>query len=551
MRESIVLKTSSIKHTALQLMLLIATFFCVPTLSFADTKTSPEDAFLQGQNYLEQGNVPLAELSLTRIPSSSPYAKLLAGNIAAQNGDIDRSFLLLLPLQSNTSLTAPAAASLHASLNNAYEKQGDSYNALDQLIRRENYLADPQAIESNHGKIWKLLSALNDQDLINMRGESTDTVTQGWIDLSLISKNNDASSELLTWNNSYPDHPALDFAKKFTASAINANTDKAALPLNGSIALILPFDNIAYADKVNAFKLGLQAALTKNAIPNTLKTYASLGDQESFGDLYAFAKDEGASYVIGPLLPTELLKSNRFKPELHIITLQDSALPADDSFQHAGLSLKDEAETIAAFANEHGMQSVTILAADNDDAKHMIERFQAAWLDSLKDEVKIITLPKDLKNADASLLDLKTAIASQRADMLLLAMSAEQAKIVRPYLDISIPTLAFSSINNVAIEDSTIFNAIRFVDIPFLLDNGNQFSYYREQAAGLPTKDMQRWFALGVDTLQLLLASSRTPDSEITINGLTGKIMISKDRQIQRKLPLGRFTYSGIVLENY
>lgn len=556
MHESIVSKPSLLKHIALQATLIFTAFFCASTLSFADNnstgpKISPEEAFLQGQKYLEQTNVPLAELSLTRIPSSSPYAKLLSGNIAAKNGDIDRSFLLLLPLQSNTSLTAPAAASLHASLSNAYEKQGDSYNALDQLIRREEFLTDTQAIESNHEKIWKLLTGLNAQDLIGMRGESTDTATQGWIDLGLIAKNSDSAAELSTWFNSYPDHPAIGFAKTLTfvnsTNKPNAEQAKASLPLNGNVALILPFDDTAFAEKANAFKLGLQAALTKNAIPNTIKTYASLGDQESFGDLYAYARDEGASYFIGPLKPNELIEP---RPEVHAIALLDSSLPGDTSFQHAGLSLQDEAQTLVAFANNHAFQRITILAADTDTAKEMADSFQALWQGNLKDEANVITLPKDLKDGDVNLLDLKAAIAGQNTDMLLLAMSTDEARIIRPYLDISIPTLAFSSINNSEVTSNSIFNAVRFVDIPFLLDNDSQFGYYHEQAANLKTKELQRWFALGVDTLQLLLAGSRAPEAEVIIDGLTGRLMIDKTGQIKRTLPMARFTYSGTVLED-
>ena len=547
MRESIVQKLNPIKHIIFRITLTIVSIFCAYSLSFADTKASPEDAFLQGQKYLEQANTPLAELSLTRITANSPYAKLLAGNIAAKNGDIDRTFLLLLPLQSNTSFIKPAAASLHASLSNAYEKQGDYFNALDQLIRREESLTETQAIEGNTKNIWQLLSGLSAQDLIAMRGESTDTTTQGWIDLSLIAKHADISSELATWFNSYPDHTATSFAKTLNTANTSQSKASTALPLSGNIALILPFDIAAFADKSNAFKLGLQAALSKNAIPNTIKTYASLGDQESFGDLYAYAKDEGASYFIGPLQTSELIEP---RSEVHAISLLDSSVPADSSFQHAGLSLQDEAQALVAFANSHAFQHITILTVDNVTAKEMADSFQAMWQGNLKDDVNIITLPKDLKAGDAGLLDLKAAIGAQNTDMLLLAVSADEARIIRPYLDISIPTLAFSSINNSDTTNNGIFNAVRFVDIPFLLDNDNQFGYYHEQAVTLKMKELQRWFALGADTLQLLLASSRAPDTEVIIDGLTGRLMIDITGQIKRTLPMARFTYSGTLLED-
>lgn len=559
MLESTVHKNYPGKLFSLSLLLVITGLLGVCTNSFADTKKpeisateakmTAEAVFIQGQQYLEQGNPALAEVSLTRIPPASPYAKLLAGNIAAAKGDTDRAFLLLLPLQSNTSLINPAAASLHASLGNAYEKQGDSVNALAQLISRETYITGP-ATDDNHQNIWRLLSSLPAPDLIAIRGEAADTTIQGWVDLSLAAKNPDMATELATWLNSYPDHPAAGFAK--TLSAVkSANTKASGLTLPGNIALILPFDNPEYADKANAFKMGLQAALDKNAIPNTIKAYASLGDTESFGDLSAFAKDEQASYVIGPMQASELseqlatVKTDEKQADIRTLSLLDSR--STNGLQNAGFSLQDEAEAIAAFAKTHAIQHITILATDNGAAKSMTEAFQAVWADQ-GNEARVITLPSDVQKASSSLLDLRANLAQQPLDMILLAMSGDEARAVRPFLDISTPTLAYSSINNDS--SNSILNAVRFVDIPFLLDpNNSQYAAYQKLADNLATPELKRWFALGVDTLQLLIADPTEPNGTM-INGATGKLLIDQNGKISRQLPLGRFTYSGWVLDN-
>jgi len=165
-----------------------------------DKTINAEQAFMQGQQYIEQADLALAVLSLTRIPPNSPYAKLLAGNIAAKNADFDRTFILLLPLQSNLDLNQTAIASLHASLSDAYEKQGDIASAIEQLVRRHPYLVDAQAISQNQQRIWKLLSTQTPADLIAMRGESADTTIQGWIDLCLATKNQDIATSLSTWS---------------------------------------------------------------------------------------------------------------------------------------------------------------------------------------------------------------------------------------------------------------------------------------------------------------------------------------------------------------
>lgn len=524
---------------------------CIYSISWAGNTISAEAVFLQGQKHLEQSNTALAEVSLARIPTTSPYAKLLAGNIAVKNGDMDKAFLLLLPLQSNNTLSNTAAASLHASLSSAYEKQGAHYNVLDQLIRREAYLEDTATINKNHDTIWRLLSGLSLENLIEIRGESADTTTQGWIDLGLVTKNQDMSSGLNTWLSSYPDHAALEFAKALAAKSAasgNPNQTQANLPANGNIALILPFDNTAYSAKAEAFKLGLQAALAKNTITNEIKNYASLGDKESFTDLSALAKDEGAVYFIGPMLNEELVEA---RPNVKAISLLDSATPASKNFIHAGLSLHDEAQTITQFAISNAIQHILIIASDSEVAKQQVANFEAIWHTALGYEAKVITLPLGTKPGDGNLLDLKTSISAHPHEMLLLALSASEALLVKPYLDISTPTLAFSSVNNLG-ENANFgtLNAVRFVDIPFLTDTDNpEFSAYRSESSTLSSNELLRWFALGVDYLQLLIASTRAPENELVIHGLTGELTLDKANQLKRQLSIARFTYDGVVLE--
>lgn len=542
----------------IRFLLIIISTLCINTISWADNTTSSADnktgaeaVFLQGQKHLEQGNTALAEVSLARIPTTSPYAKLLAGNIAAKNGDMDKAFLLLLPLQSSNTFSNTAAASLHASLSSAYEKQGAHYNVLDQLIRREAYLEGTSDINNNHENIWRLLSGLSLENLIEIRGESADTSTQGWVDLGLVAKNQDKVSGLNTWLNSYPDHAASEFAKALAAKSVaseSSNQTQANLPAGGNIALILPFDNAAYSAKAEAFKLGLQAALAKNSIPNEIKNYASLGDKESFADLNAFAKDEGAAYFIGPMLNDELVEAN---PNTKTVSLLDSATPASKSFIHAGFSLQDEARTITQFAISNAIQHILIIASDSEVAKRQIANFEAIWHTALGYEAKIILLPLDTKAGNGNLLDLKTSISVHPHEMVLLALSADEALLVKPYLNISTPTLAFSSINNLGDDvDSGTLNAVRFVDIPFLTDTDNpEFSAYRSESSTLNSNELLRWFALGVDYLQLLIASTRAPETELVINGLTGKLTLDKSNQLKRQLSIARFTYDGIVPE--
>ncbi len=509
-----------------------------------DKAINAEQAFMQGQQYIEQADLELAALSLTRIPPNSPYAKLLAGNIAAKNAEFDRTFILLLPLQSNLDLNQTAIASLHASLSDAYEKQGDIASAIEQLVRRHPYLVDAQSISHNQKRVWKLLSTQTPADLIAMRGESADTTIQGWIDLSLATKNHDIATSLSTWSNSYPDHIASAFAKTLATTAPEPSTASAVI--NGNIALILPPVHEGISERVAAFKLGLQAALSKRNMPNEIKSYTRANDLEDINTQYSLAKSEGADYAIAPNFGIALPGQN----PVSIVSLNDNI-----SRQQPDLSLQDEAHRIAEFATRNAMQNILILTTANEPASQMLQSFVKAWQTERGFSLKIISLiPSAVGVKDSfdlnQLMDLKANIALQAQDMLLLAMSGSEVKNVRPYLDISMPTMTFSDINMLDSDANAniALNAIYFVDIPFLLaPNNSQFTDYREPSAALKNNELKRYFALGVDYLQIL--TTGLMGNDLVIEGLTGKLSLDHSGQIQRQLSVAKFTDQGVVLE--
>lgn len=524
-------------------------------------KLSPEQAFLQGQQYVERAELEQAALSLTRIASSSPYAKLLAGNIAAKNADYDRAFLLLLPLQSNQTFSKVAAASLHASLSTAYEKQGDISNALEQLVRRQDYINTGQAIRNNQQLIWQLLAAQSLENLISMRGESANTSSQGWIDLSLASKNQDLTSSLSAWRNSYKDHAATDLANTLIAQASKTQAPSASAAgqlLPGSIALILPSTTGLLAEKAAAFQQGLQSALNQQQLLNDIKIYLHASDAASAAEQFSLAKNDGAAYIIAPrLAPAE--DSDLIAADLDSISVIDNNAAIRRSLRQADLTVSAEARQIAAFASNNSMQHILLLAADNAAAQHMAKSFASVWPNGTGTTLKIINLDSAVeagsgvaKPALKNSMDLAAKVNAHSHDMLILAMSAAEAAMIRPYLDISTPTTAFSSVH-ARKDDNTnaALNAVRFVDLPFLLMADHvQFDYYRDLSADLTSYELLRSFALGVDYLQLLIAGSQASGNELIINGLSGKLSIDSSGLIQRQLSMAKFTYNAVILEN-
>ena len=518
-------------------------------------KKSPEANFLDGEACLKQGNTACARLALANIPSTSVYAKLLQGNIAFTEKQTDKALLLLLPLQTEDKLIPQAKITLHQYLANAFESLDDVQQATAHLMQAEatistSAIKDAQAtITAIHERIWAMLSKPDQTELIALRGNNTDNIFQGWVDLRLAASNQDLNSSLAGWSTIYPDHPAQMFAKTLTATDIKEPTQQASLTSEGSIALIMPLTTEAYAANAEAFKLGLETALTKHGLQNEVKTYPSTDNQQDIDAMYTLAKSEGNAYFIVPSFNTRF---NTGDAAGNQIKQTDT-----DNVVHIAPILEDEALHIADFALSRGMQQISIITTDNAASKLMTASFQAAWQSHSNhehgsDSITVITLPDNISATDNSLFELKSQLTAKVPDMILLAMSATETRLVRPHLQISTPTMTFSNANEI-FDDAAAYhalNAVRFFDMPYLLAADQQPNKdYATANAELNSNMLSRWFALGVDSLQLLVTAQKLTDREVSMSGLSGVLTVDNSGNIKRQLPLARFTHDGITLE--
>ncbi|MEK9825030.1 MAG: hypothetical protein VW395_01860, partial [Methylotenera sp.] len=109
--------------------------------------------------------------------------------------------------------------------------------------------------------------------------------------------------------------------------------------------------------------------------------------------------------------------------------------------------------------------------------------------------------------------------------------------------------------HDIAIDNDTLkrLNALRFVDMPFLLDPHPESDQYANSAAALQQKQLLRWFALGADSLQLVQAIGRKTQEALLIKGLAGNYQLSESnepvRKFTRSVGTARFSHNGIVAD--
>ena len=121
--------------------------------------------------------------------------------------------------------------------------------------------------------------------------------------------------------------------------------------------------------------------------------------------------------------------------------------------------------------------------------------------------------------------------------------------MVRPYLDQAIPTFASSHVYDGVADnpENAPLSAIHFVDMPWMINpNHPDFAPYREAAAKLPSGQAQRWFAVGVDAWNIIVA--KAAGKSLLLPGLSGTLHMEGSNMV-RELPMAQFTSTGILLE--
>jgi hypothetical protein len=112
-----------------------------------------------------------------------------------------------------------------------------------------------------------------------------------------------------------------------------------------------------------------------------------------------------------------------------------------------------------------------------------------------------------------------------------LAAEATQARLLRPYIDATLPVYATSQVfagNNRTLTNYDLSD-VRFVDMPWMLqpDHPAVMIYPRSTTPLAP--DYERLYALGIDSYRLLQVIFRYAEaSSLPLDGVTGRITLNR-----------------------
>lgn len=517
-----------------------------PAANGSEGKKSPETNFLKGDACLKKSDFSCVKLMQAGISSQSPYAKLLEGALALKQNQIDRAFSLLLPMQSTQSIIPQAKLLLHQSLALAFETTADTAQALQHWVMAKTTATQmgeanlPEISDNFDNAIWALLANQSAPELVSLRGSSSDTVFQGWIDLRLASLEQDKASAIKQWISLYQDHPARKFSETLLSDPHLNMMHAAALPTAGNIALIIPTGLNASSPEMHAFHLGMQTALNHMQLSNLITIVNPDNEENGALDNAQDSQQAKHDYFIAPQLDAHTINS-QFANDMNQETLR------------INLSADDEAADIVNFADQHAMQRITVISTKNEASQRLYRAIQSAWEkqhpgQENQPDLSSVMLQEVLAKNSPELLELNANIMAKSTELVVLALPADEVSLVKPYLNISMPTITFSGIDlgtQDANTPSTLYG-LRFLEIPWLLKPDTFHAEYKLESANLTNPTQLRWFALGVDSILLTIEKRKSGTKPFSLNGLAGNYEVNPSGEIRRHMLSARLTPSGI-----
>ena len=280
-------------------------------------------------------------------------------------------------------------------------------------------------------------------------------------------------------------------------------------------------------------KQGFMAAAAIQPLQLPVRIYSSSDRPDDIVSAYRQATQAGARLVVGPLTRSGVSALVATKA-VNVPTLalnlpeQDSDLPP--TLYLFGLSADSEARQAAKMAFADGRRTAVVIASGGALSKRIQQAFTAAW--ALQGGSVTAQLTFNGANAET----VRDELARHTPDMLFLALTGPEVRLLRPYLGAAVPTYATSQVYGGRNNPQRYFdlNGIRFVDMPWLLQPDHAaVMIYPRPSPPVPA-DLERLYALGIDAWRLaVLLMVPAPGTTLSLDGVTGQITLTA-HQFQR-----------------
>jgi outer membrane PBP1 activator LpoA protein len=377
-----------------------------------------------------------------------------------------------------------------------------------------------------------------------------------------------------------PGEPVLSMLTPSTFDIRELPSGMAALPpadkFAPHIALILPLKSAAFSQAADVVQQGFVAAAKNQVRDFPVRVYTSIDEGRDVIEIYRQAIANGAVAVAGPLtragvtllagypyimVPTLALNTTDQKhessklyfygliPEAEARQIAQLAFAAnlrDATIINTGTALSRRLSL--AFADEWkklgGKINAEVVFKEGDDTSVLVNLPTAPWLvePDLPARITVISETGEV----SSMAPKRTGPPPVApGNVAFLASDNRQSRMIRPYLNPTLPVYGTSQIFNIRADTLTNYdlNEIRFADMPWLLQPDHPaVMIYPRSGSALDT-DKERLYAFGIDAYRLLQLMLHGNQNALPLDGVTGRIRLADFNTFQREAVPALFKY--------
>lgn len=335
------------------------------------------------------------------------------------------------------------------------------------------------------------------------------------------------------------------------------------LAMNGppkQIALLLPLTG-PFEGPGNAVREGFLAAANKAKAKIAVQYYDTTNHNVT--EIYNQALEEGADYVVGPLLKPEVEAIAALPLTVPTLFLNEASVTADNAFQF-GLSPSHEARQVALKATLDGHAHALVIVPTGPWGEEVSKAFITSFEEQGGKVVDVLhyAAQDDLNNTIKTFLKVKASEDREKKikqllgfhieaeprrrqdfDMIFLLAYPSKARQIMPMLRYyyagDIPTYATSTVyagNANAMRDKDL-NGIIFCDMPWVFTHSATTKNWPEQF-----NSYNRLYALGMDSYTIATQLNQLiMYPEMGLPQKSGVLVLNEKQQITRGLVWGAF----------
>ncbi len=317
------------------------------------------------------------------------------------------------------------------------------------------------------------------------------------------------------------------------------------------IALLLPLQSPSFGQAADVVRQGFVAAtMREQALPFTIRVYATTDDPLDILITYHQALDAGAVLIVGPLTRdgvTALASSSVVEVPTLTLNAADNDGGMPPNLYLFGLQMENEASQVAELAITENRRHAIIINDGSSLSLRLQTAFADRWLQYGASAESI-----QYYNEQNTLNQFRRQTTGQN-NLIFLALNAKKSRILRPYLDPSTPVYATSQllVNSNDVLFNHDLNAVRFLDMPWLLQPDHPAVMAYRHTDKPKSTGMERLYALGIDAFRIMARMLQVRSaSEISLDGVTGHIRFVPPNQFVREPVPAKFHNGQVLLTN-